>query len=167
MREAASLSTSRVGLRSKNAVEHPANAALSGKAKPLAGLRVLLAEDNELNVEVALRSCWARKRACQSIGRLTEPCGLPPSSRRRRRATYDVVLMDVQMPQLDGYGATRCIRSLQREDAATVPIVAMSANAFAEDVRASLEAGMNAHLSKPIDMRKVVDTLVRLTRKGA
>ena len=78
-----------------------------------------------------------------------------------------MVLMDVQMPQLDGYGATRCIRSLQREDAATVPIVAMSANAFAEDVRASLEAGMNAHLSKPIDMRKVVDTLVRLTRKGA
>lgn len=144
--------------------EHPATAALSGKAKPLAGLRVLLAEDNELNVEVARELLGEEGASIDWAPDGLAACRLfeeaPPG-------TYDVVLMDVQMPQLDGYGATRCIRSLQREDAATVPIVAMSANAFAEDVRASLEAGMNAHLSKPIDMRKVVDTLVRLTRKGA
>ena len=125
---------------------------------------MLLAEDNELNVEVARELLGEEGASIDWAPDGLAACRLfeeaPPG-------TYDVVLMDVQMPQLDGYGATRCIRSLQREDAATVPIVAMSANAFAEDVRASLEAGMNAHLSKPIDMRKVVDTLVRLTRKGA
>src|SRR5699024_2150162 len=78
---------------------------------------------------------------------------------------YDVILMDVQMPVLDGYEATRHIRALDRDDASTVPIIAMSANAFLEDVNASLSSGMNAHLSKPIDMRRVLITIERLVRK--
>ena len=72
---------------------------------------------------------------------------------------YDAVLMDVQMPRMDGYQATRCIRALDRPDAADVPIIAMSANAFSQDVDASLACGMNAHLSKPIDIRRVLETL--------
>ena len=66
--------------------------------------------------------------------------------------TYDVILMDIQMPVMNGYEATRRIRSLNREDARKIPIIAMTANAFAEDVQAALEAGMNAHVAKPIDM---------------
>ncbi len=78
---------------------------------------------------------------------------------------FDAVLMDVQMPNMNGYEATRCIRELDREDADAVPIIAMSANAFAEDVSASLASGMNAHLSKPIDMRRVLATLIKYVRK--
>ena len=66
--------------------------------------------------------------------------------------TYDVILMDIQMPVMNGYEAARRIRSLNREDARKIPIIAMTANAFAEDVQAALEAGMNAHVAKPIDM---------------
>lgn len=69
------------------------------------------------------------------------------------------------MPRRDGYEATRCIRALDRPDAASVPIIAMSANAFSDDVRASLASGMNMHLSKPIDMRQVLSAIVRLVRK--
>ena len=66
--------------------------------------------------------------------------------------TYDAILMDIQMPGMNGYEATRAIRSLDRRDAKEVPIIAMTANAFAEDVQAALEAGMNAHVAKSIDM---------------
>ena len=69
------------------------------------------------------------------------------------------------MPRLNGYDATRCIRALKRADAAKVPIIAMSANAFADDVSASLASGMNVHLSKPIDMRQVLSTIVRFVRE--
>ena len=78
---------------------------------------------------------------------------------------FDAGRMDVQMPNMNGYEATRCIRELDREDADAVPIIAMSANAFGEDVSASLASGMNAHLSKPIDMRRVLATLIKYVRK--
>ncbi|WP_080800720.1 hybrid sensor histidine kinase/response regulator [Arabiibacter massiliensis] len=127
----------------------------------LAGLRVLLAEDNDLNAEIAcellseagLKVDWARD------GR--EACDLFKGS---AEGFYDVVLMDVQMPNMNGYDATRCIRGLARADAAGVPIIAMSANAFSEDVRASLASGMNAHLSKPIDMRRVLASILEHVR---
>ena len=73
--------------------------------------------------------------------------------------TYDAVLMDIQMPLMNGYEATRTIRSLPREDAGTIPIIAMTANAFAEDVQAALEAGMTAHVAKPIDLDVLKTTL--------
>ena len=71
----------------------------------------------------------------------------------------DLVLLDVMMPVMDGLSATRVIRVLDREDAKTIPIIAMTANAFAEDARRSMEAGMNAHLAKPLDMKKVILTI--------
>lgn len=122
----------------------------------LAGLTVLLAEDNELNAEIAkellsdagLNVDWAEngERACQMFA-ASEP------------GAYDVVLMDIQMPIMNGYEAAQTIRSLERDDAATVPIIAMSANAFMEDVEESLRCGMDAHLSKPIDMAQVLATI--------
>ena len=72
---------------------------------------------------------------------------------------FDAILMDVQMPTMNGYEATRAIRALEREDAKSIPIIAMTANAFAEDVKEALDAGMNVHLSKPIDMDLLRRTL--------
>ena len=76
--------------------------------------------------------------------------------------TYDVILMDIQMPGMNGYEAARVIRSLDRADAKEIPIIAMTANAFAEDVQAALEAGMNAHVAKPIDMNMLRAALGRV-----
>ena len=77
----------------------------------------------------------------------------------RPQGTFDAILMDVMMPVIDGLSATRKIRALDREDAGSIPIIAMTANAFDEDVRQCMEAGMNAHLSKPLEMKKVVETI--------
>jgi CheY-like chemotaxis protein len=78
---------------------------------------------------------------------------------------YDIVLMDVRMPVMDGLTATRAIRALERPDAKTVPIVAMTANVFDEDVERSLQAGMNAHLSKPIEPDRMYETMARLIKE--
>ena len=76
--------------------------------------------------------------------------------------TFDIILMDIMMPKMNGYEATNAIRTLQnRPDARTIPIIAMTANAFAEDVQASLDAGMNGHIAKPIAMDEVVKTIAR------
>ena len=74
---------------------------------------------------------------------------------------FDVILMDVMMPVMDGYEATRKIRSLNKPEAKTIPIIAMTANAFAEDVQASMDAGMNAHLAKPIDVEKLTAAIAK------
>ena len=79
---------------------------------------------------------------------------------------FDAILMDVQMPVMNGYDATRHIRALEREDAAVIPIIAMTANAFAEDVRDAMNAGMNAHVSKPVDMEVLKRTVKELKRRG-
>ena len=72
---------------------------------------------------------------------------------------YDVIFMDVQMPEMDGYEATRCIRSLDIPEAKTIPIIAMTANVFREDVERCLEAGMNSHIGKPLNFNEVIDKL--------
>ena len=128
----------------------------------LKGLRVLLAEDNDLNAEIACELLSESGLVIDRAADGAEACALFESS---AEGTYDAVLMDVQMPLLNGYEATRRIRAFDRADASRVPIIAMSANAFADDVRASLESGMNAHLSKPIDMRHVLSTIIRFVRK--
>ena len=82
--------------------------------------------------------------------------------RSKPEGYYDGILMDIQMPEMNGYEATKAIRSLDdRPDGRTIPIIAMTANAFAEDVQASLDAGMNGHLSKPIVMDEVVKAIMR------
>lgn len=73
--------------------------------------------------------------------------------------TFDVIIMDIMMPLMDGYEATRQIRKLDRTDASSIPIIALTANAFAEDVRHALDCGMNAHLAKPLDVEKMIHTI--------
>lgn len=80
------------------------------------------------------------------------------------KGSFDVILMDVMMPIMDGLEATRKIRALDRIDAATIPIIALTANAFYEDVKKCIESGMNAHLSKPLEIEKVVEMIVKYTR---
>ena len=75
--------------------------------------------------------------------------------------TFDVILMDIMMPVMDGLTASKKIRAMERPDAKTIPIIAMTANSFAEDVQASLDAGMNTHLSKPIVIEEVIKTILR------
>ena len=129
----------------------------------ITGLRILLVEDNELNMEIAESLLTAR-------GAIVDKAwdGLEALDKFTARdiGTYDAILMDIMMPRMDGLEAARAIRALKREDAAEVPIVAMTANAFEDDVRATLEAGMNAHLSKPIDMDEVVRTVASLAHKN-
>ena len=125
----------------------------------LTGLNVLLAEDNELNAEIAIVQLEELGMKITRAGDGEEAIKLftehPPG-------TYDIILMDVMMPKKNGYEATNVIRHLQnRPDGEVIPIIAMTANAFAEDVQASLDAGMNGHLSKPIVIDEVVKTIAR------
>ena len=115
----------------------------------LSGRCFLVAEDNEINSEIliSLMEMYGAKAVVTRNGAEALEAfaaSLP--------GTYDAILMDIQMPVMNGYKATEAIRALFREDARTVPIIAMTANAFAEDVKAALKAGMNAHVAKPIDM---------------
>jgi signal transduction histidine kinase/CheY-like chemotaxis protein len=125
----------------------------------LEGLHILLVDDHPLNREIA--------------GKLLEKAGITvemavngaealEKMEQSKVKAYDAVLMDIRMPVMDGHEAARRIRKLNRPDAGTIPIIAMTANAFDEDVQASADAGMNAHLAKPIEPRVLHNTLVRL-----
>lgn len=129
--------------------------------KLLAGRNFLVAEDNALNAEILceLLQMSGAESVLRADGALAVQAfaAAPPG-------TYDAILMDVQMPNMNGYEATRAIRRLDHADAASIPIVAMTANAFTEDVQSALDAGMNAHVSKPIDMQLLWTTLGRMLR---
>ena len=124
---------------------------------------MLVAEDMELNAEILMdllemediRSEHAENGQIAVDMFSEHPAG-----------TYDAILMDVRMPVMDGLEATRAIRALDRPDAMTIPIIAMTANAFEEDVKQSLQAGMNAHLSKPVEPDRLYETLGRMIQKG-
>ena len=122
------------------------------------GKRILLVEDNELNREIAEELIGATGASVESAEDGVQAVEMFKES---AEGYYDLILMDVQMPHMDGYEATRCIRALGRSDAQKVPIFAMTANAFAEDVQKSREAGMNAHISKPLDIRAVYKQMNR------
>ena len=125
----------------------------------LRGIRVLLAEDNDLNAEIA--EIQLEELGIQ-ITRASDGEEAVRIFAENPQGTFNLILMDVMMPKMNGYEATKAIRSLpNRPDAAAIPIIAMTANAFAEDVQASLDAGMNGHLSKPIVMEEVVKTIAR------
>ena len=124
----------------------------------LSGVQVLLVEDNDLNMEIAetfLTDAGASVTKAFNGQQAVYAFSKAPAG------TFDIILMDVMMPVMDGYEATRRIRSLNRLDAKTIPIVAMTANAFAEDVEESRSAGMNEHISKPLDIGKVKMTIAR------
>ncbi|MCI8542677.1 MAG: response regulator [Lachnospiraceae bacterium] len=125
------------------------------------GYRVLVVEDNEINVEIAQSLLEERNFTVDCVFNGKEAVerirSTPPG-------TYDVILMDIMMPVMDGLDATRAIRGMDREDCRTIPIVAMSANAFDDDLKKSVECGMNGHLSKPVEVDKLYQTLDEILR---
>ena len=125
----------------------------------LTGVKVLLAEDNDLNAEIA--TIQLEELGIQ-VTRVSDGRQAVRAFAQNPSQTFDIILMDIMMPEMDGYEATAAIRGLHdRPDALQIPIIAMTANAFAEDVQASMDAGMNGHLSKPIVMSEVVKTIAR------
>lgn len=121
-----------------------------------AGKRVLLCEDNDLNAEIA---DMILKGYGLEVERAENGKTGVALFRRSAWGYYDMIFMDVRMPKMDGYEATRAIRQLERADAKQVPICALSANAFSEDIRQSMEAGMNEHLAKPLDVKLLAGVL--------
>lgn len=127
------------------------------------GVRLLLAEDNELNWEIAhvllsergFEIDWAENgQQCLDMFLASEP------------GYYKAILMDIRMPVMDGYGATRAIRSQEsRPDGRDIPIIAMTADAFAEDVARCLECGMQGHLAKPLNIDEVVETIRKFYKR--
>lgn len=124
----------------------------------VAGVRVLVAEDNELNMEIA-------EFVLSSVGAVVLKASNGQEAidifKESEVGEIDVILMDVMMPVVDGLEATRVIRSLNREDAKTVSIIAMTANAFSEDRRRAVEAGMNEHLAKPLESNVIINTIAK------
>ena len=119
-------------------------------------MRVLLVEDNEMNREIA-------EELLTEKGIIVDTAidGDIAVDKIRKAAphAYDLILMDVQMPRMNGYEATKAIRKLSDPQKASIPIIAMTANAFEEDRKNALDAGMNGHLAKPIDMQTLIQTL--------
>ncbi len=133
----------------------------AGDAASIAGLNILLVEDNDLNLEIAQFILEQEGANVTSVCNGKEAVDAFAAA---APGAFDAVLMDVMMPVMDGYAATRAIRALDRPDAATTPIIAMTANAFAEDRIAAKEAGMDDHIAKPIDVELVVETIAKLTK---
>lgn len=156
-------STLYYGLRRFAGEEEALETAEQAAGPDFTGRRILLAEDNELNWEIAeellselgLKLDWAENGQICVDKFAAAPEG-----------TYDAVLMDIRMPVMTGYEATRAIRALDRKDAAEIPIIAMSADAFSEDIQKCMACGMNAHIAKPIDMREVTRLLERYLLKN-
>ena len=128
----------------------------------LTGKRILVAEDNEINMEIMTEcltmagaqviQAWNGAEAAELFGTMEE-------------GSVDVILMDMQMPELDGCEACERIRGMDRADAKTVPIIAVTANAFAEDIARTTKAGMNGHIAKPIDFKVLVEMLQKIVRE--
>ena len=127
----------------------------------ICGVNVLLAEDNEINMEIAEFMLTNEGAAVRKAVNGQQAVEMFSAS---EPGEIDVILMDVMMPVMSGLEATRRIRGLNRPDARTVPIFAMTANAFADDVERSRSAGMNEHLTKPIDAAVLTRTIARYVR---
>ena len=126
------------------------------------GMRFLYAEDNELNAEILtelLKIKGAECTVCENGERILE------AFEQSAPGDYDMILMDVQMPVMNGYEATKAIRKSSHEQAKTIPIIAMTANAFSDDIHHSLTVGMTAHISKPVEM-KVLEKTMRSIKFG-
>ena len=129
------------------------------KDMDLHGLHVLLAEDNDLNAEIAAalleETGMMVTRAADGKSALTQFCNTAPG-------TFDLILMDIMMPEMNGYETTKAIRNLpERLDGKEIPIIAMTANAFAEDIQAALNAGMDDHVAKPVDMSILISVITK------
>ncbi len=132
-------------------------AKLPSRERDLRGIHILMAEDNDLNAEIA---AMLLEEDGMAVTRAVDGKDAVEQFRSAPAGTFDLILMDIMMPILNGYQATQAIRRMEdRPDGAVIPIVAMTANAFAEDVQASKDAGMNAHLSKPINPEALLNTI--------
>lgn len=140
-----------------------AESAKPEQAASVKGTHVLLVEDNELNMEIS-------QYILEAAGAIVDQAWNGQEAVRRfsesEPGTFDCILMDVMMPLMDGLEATRTIRAMQRPDAATIPIVAMTANTFSEDEQRSREAGMNLFLNKPVDSEKMLQTVLECLKMG-
>lgn len=139
----------------------------AGKAKAeesdsLDGIHILVVEDNELNMEIAQFMLNEKGAVLTEAGNGREAVEI---FRNSGEGDFDIILMDIMMPVMDGLEATRTIRAMDRADAASIPIFAMSANSFDDDMRKSREAGMNEHLSKPLDAKKMMETILSYVKK--
>lgn len=122
----------------------------------LSGMKILLAEDNELNMEIAKTILEAESIKVTTAENGEIAVNIFSNSTEN---SFDAILMDIRMPQMDGLSATKVIRSLSRKDAKTIPIIAMTADAYDEDIHRTKEIGMNAHLTKPIQQERLFQTL--------
>ena len=143
-------------MASKEEVYGSRNAIKTSAIHTIKGKRILIAEDNELNAEIA-------KTVLEDVGalvtRVEDGQQAVELFKEKPAGTFDAILMDLMMPVMDGYTATREIRSLERSDSKTIPIIAMTANAFQEDAEKCIAVGMNAHLAKPLDIEKMKKTI--------
>jgi len=128
----------------------------------LEGRNILLAEDNDMNAEIAEAIL---ERAGLKIERVENGIQCVNRIMEMPAGTYDMILMDIQMPKMNGYKATQTIRHLPDKDKACIPIIAMTANAFEEDKRAAIAAGMNGHIAKPIQVDKLLSILAEMIRQ--
>ena len=127
----------------------------------LNGRHILLAEDNDLNAEIAEAIL---ERVGLKIERVEDGVQCVNKVAKMPVGTYDMILMDIQMPKMDGYKATQEIRHLPDKGKACIPIIAMTASAFEEDKREAIAAGMNGHIAKPIDVNELMEILVKNIR---
>ncbi len=135
--------------------------AASAMTENLQGIRILIVEDNEMNMEIAqviLEEAGAVTTAAEN-GRVAVDI-----FERSEPGTYDVILMDIMMPEMDGLEATKTIRAMNRTDAKAIPIIAMTANAFAEDIKKSIDAGMDEHIAKPLNMTLLAAAIAKVVR---
>ena len=134
----------------------------SNMGESLSGKHVLLAEDNDLNAEIAVTIL---EEAGIVIERVEDGIQCVNRVEQMSPGTYDLILMDIQMPNMDGYQAAQRLRNLNDKTRAEIPIIAMTANAFAEDRKRALDAGMNGHIAKPIDMEKLGAAILSVLKK--
>ena len=149
-------------MASKEEVYGSRNAIKTSAIHTIKGKRILIAEDNELNAEIA-------KTVLEDVGalvtRVEDGQQAVELFKEKPAGTFDAILMDLMMPVMDGYTATKKIRSLEHSDAKTIPIIAMTANAFQEDAEKCIAVGMNAHLAKPLNIEKMMTTICHLVKK--
>ena len=134
----------------------------SDMGESLRGKHVLLAEDNDLNAEIAVTIL---EETGIVIERVEDGIQCVNKVEQMSPGTYDLILMDIQMPNMDGYKATKCIRRLDDKKKAELPIIAMTANAFDEDKKRAFDAGMNGHIAKPIDIEKLGAVILSVLKK--
>ena len=128
----------------------------------LRGKHVLLAEDNDLNAEIAMTVLGETGLI---IERVEDGVQCVNKIEQMPSGSYDLIFMDIQMPNMDGYKATRCIRNLKDKKKAEIPIIAMTANAFEEDRKKAFDAGMDGHIAKPIDMGILISVITKCIKR--